>query len=336
MSHTSAQQLRGDVVDPNATSPEFDAFIERMTAAPFAADTTPMADLRSNFEKFAGSFHDIPETTSFEPVDADGVEAEWAIADGADRTSAIVYLHGGGYAIGSIAAYRDHCARLSLHTGLAVLSVGYRLAPENPFPAALDDVITAYRWAAGSKGANISASRLVIAGDSAGGGLTVSALVALRDAGDVLPAAAVCLSPLSDLAHTGASVTERAHLDPIVSPAGSHAYAVRYLGEDGDYARPDASPLFAQLHGLPPLLIQVGTSELLLDDSIRLARRVRDAGGEADLDVWPQMVHIFAFFASQIPESLRAVEYIARFVAHQLERASHDHPADPSSKGVHQ
>ncbi|MCU1476905.1 MAG: hypothetical protein JWQ64_1598 [Subtercola sp.] len=311
-------------LDPNATSPEFDAFIERMMAAPFAADTTPISDLRANFEKFAASFHDIPESTRFIPVNADGVDAEWAIADGADRRSAIVYVHGGGYAIGSIAAYRDMCARLSLYTGLAVLSVGYRLAPEHPFPAALDDVLTAYRWVLSAEGAAIPAARVVIAGDSAGGGLTVTALVALRDAGVKLPAAGVCLSPLTDLAHTGHSVTERAHLDPIVSPAGSHAYAVRYLGEDGDYTRPDASPLFAALHGLPPLLIQVGTSELLLDDSIRLARRVRDAGGEADLDVWPQMVHIFGFFASQIPESRHAVDYIARFIARHVGQVQDD------------
>lgn len=305
-----------DYADPYPVSPEFQALVDRLRAAPFKADTTTLDDLRANFERFAASFHDIPASVTFEPVEGAGVELEWAIAEGATRDAAVVYFHGGGYAIGSIAAYRDFCARISASTGVAVLSVGYSLAPEHRYPAALDDAVAAYRWLLST---GVAPERIAFAGDSAGGGIVVASLVALRDAGDPLPAAGVSISPLTDLAHTGDSVSERAHLDPIVTPEGSHAYAVRYLGEDGDYALPGASPLFAELHGLPPLLVQVGTSELLLDDSIRLVRKVRDAGGEADLDVWPRMIHIFPFFASQIPESRRGLDYLAGFLRRRLE-----------------
>lgn len=304
-----------EFADPYPMSSEMTELIARLRSRPFNADTTPLADLRANFERFAAAYQAVPESTRFESVTDAGVDAEWAIAEGADDSTVLVYFHGGGYSIGSIPAYRDHCARLSAATRARVLSVGYRLAPENPYPAALDDAVAVYRWVVAQ---GFAPGRIGFAGDSAGGGLVLSALVTLRDAGEQLPAVAVCLSPLADLAHTGDSVENRAHLDPIVTPEGSHAYAVRYLGEDGDYSLPDASPVYADLSGLPPVLVTVGTDEVLFDDSVRVVRKIRDAGGEADLDVWPRMVHIFPFFASQIPESRRAIEYIARFARRYL------------------
>jgi monoterpene epsilon-lactone hydrolase len=301
--------------DPYPRSDEIVALIERMRAAPFNADTTTIDDLRSNFERFAASFSDVPDLTRFEPVPDAGVELEWSIAANAVDDAAVLYLHGGGYSIGSIPAYRDHTARLSATIGARVLSVGYRLAPENRYPAALDDALAAYRWLVAS---GIRPERILIAGDSAGGGLALSTVVALRDAGEVLPAGIILLSPLADLAHTGQSVHERAHLDPIVSPEGSLAYSSRYLGEDGPFDLPAASPIFSDLGGLPPALVTVGTDEVLFDDSVRVVRKIRDAGGEADLDVWPRMIHIFPFFASQIPEARKAIEYIARFARARL------------------
>ncbi|KXX59544.1 alpha/beta hydrolase [Rhodococcus sp. LB1] len=295
-------------------STEFTELVDSLRSAPFAADTTTVPELRANFERFAASFYD-PPPTEFVADRAGNVPVEWTYTQGCDRSRVVMYLHGGGYSIGSIPAYRDMCARISHGTGAAVLSVDYRLAPEHRFPAAVDDSVAAYRWLL-SKG--FAPAQIAFAGDSAGGGLTVSTLVALRDAGAELPAAAVCISPLTDLAHTGASVHEKAHADPIVTPEGSHAYGVRYLGEDGNLADPLASPLYADLHSLPPILIQVGTSECLLDDSLRLARKLRDAGSLVDLDVWPEMIHIFSFFASRIPESRRALDYVTSFIAEHL------------------
>lgn len=293
---------------------EFTELVDRLRSAPFRADTITVPELRENFERFAASFYD-PPPVEFVADNVSDVPVEWSFAPGCDRSRVVMYLHGGGYSIGSIAAYRDMCARISHGTGAAVLSVGYRLAPEHRFPAAVDDSVAAYRWLLNNR---FDATQVAFAGDSAGGGLTISTLVALRDEGVELPAAAVCISPLTDLAHTGASVHEKAHLDPIVTPEGSHAYGVRYLGEDGNLADPLASPLYADLHSLPPILIQVGTSECLLDDSLRLARKLRDSGSSVDLDVWPEMIHIFSFFASQVPESQQALDYVTSFIDKHL------------------
>ncbi|GCE42489.1 6-hexanolactone hydrolase [Rhodococcus wratislaviensis] len=295
-------------------SQEFTALLDRLRSAPLRADSTPIAELRASFEKLAAAFYD-PPPVDFVPGNADGVDIEWAYASTCDRTQVVLYLHGGGFSTGSIRAYRDFCARISHGAEAAVLSVGYRLAPEHRFPAAVEDSVTAYRWLLAS---GIDAHRIVIAGDSAGGGLTMSTLIALRDSGVELPAAAVCISPKTDLALTGTSVQEKAYADPIVTPDGSYTHGVRYVGEGGDLCHPLASPLYADLHSLPPVLIQVGTAEVLLDDSLRLARRLRDAGGVVDLDVWPEMIHIFPFFASRIPESKRALEYLSAFIKHKI------------------
>jgi epsilon-lactone hydrolase len=302
--------------DAAMTSPEFDELLARLFASPFNADTTPIEVLRANFERFAASFTAIPVGTEFKPDVLNGVPVEWVRAPGSGADSVIVYLHGGGFSIGSIESYRDMSARLSLLTGFTVLTVGYRLAPEHRYPAALNDCVAAVEGVIAS---GVDASQMAIVGDSAGGGLTLSVLVRLREAGAAMPACGVCLSPLTDLAHSGDSVSERSHLDPIVTPAGSHAYGVRYLGsEDAMFTDPGASPLYADLHGLPPILIVVGTSEVLLDDSIRVAHRIRRSGGEVTLDIWPRMIHIFPFFASQIPESQQAMEGISAFLGHHL------------------
>ena len=301
--------------DPYPASDQLQDLVNQLRATPFQADTKPVSELRANFERFAAGFADIPATTRFEAVENTGVDMEWVIAQNASDEAVVLYFHGGGYTIGSIPAYRDHTARLSAMTGVRTLSVGYRLAPEHPFPAALEDALEAYEWLLVQ---GMSPERIVLAGDSAGGGLALATMVALRDQGRPLPAAATLLSPLADMAHTGASVHERAALDPIVTPTGSHAYSLRYLGPDGDYDTPYASPVYADLAGLPPVLVTVGTNELLLDDSIRVVRKIKDAGGQAELDIWPQMIHIFPFFASQVPEAQRAMQYICGFIRERL------------------
>jgi monoterpene epsilon-lactone hydrolase len=215
----------------------------------------------------------------------------------------LMYLHGGGYQLGSPGTLRNLIGLLSAGASARVLSVDYRLAPEHPFPAAVEDALTAYRWllAAGTDPAAIA-----IAGDSSGGGLALGTLVALRDAGDALPAAAAVISPWTDLALTGESLRTRAEAEVMVKPTGMPETAALYLN-GADPRHPYASPLYADLRGLPPILIHVGDAEVILDDSIRFAARARDAGVDVTLEVWDEMPHVWHAFAGLLPEADQAV-----------------------------
>jgi acetyl esterase/lipase len=244
------------------------------------------------------------------PVNAGGVPAEWIVAPGAADDRVMLYLHGGGYVMGSIATHRELAARLSKASGARVLVIDYRLAPEHPFPAAVDDAVAAYRWLLAQ---NIQSSRIVVAGDSAGGGLTLATLVALRDAKVPLPAAGVCISPWVDMEGTGASMTTRAKADPVVQKQGLLGMAQLYLGGQ-DPKSPLAAPLHADLRGLPPLFIQVGDAETLLDDSTRVAEKAKIAGVKVDLEIWPEMPHVWHLFAPFLPEGQQAIEKIGQFV----------------------
>jgi len=258
-----------------------------------------------------------PAGTVVEPVEANGVPAEWVAAAGVGDGRALLYLHGGAYQIGSPGTLRHLVARLSGVAQARALSVDYRLAPEYPFPAAVDDAVAAYRWllAEGTDPATIA-----VAGDSAGGGLALGTLVALRDAGEPMPAAAVLLSPWTDLALTGESLRTRASVDVMVKPGSMHQTAAFYLaGEDPRH--PYASPLYANLRGLPPLLIQVGDAEVILDDSTRVAARAREAGIDVTLEVWDEMPHVFHAFAGLLPESDQAIERIGEWLQHRYPTA---------------
>ena len=259
-----------------------------------------------------------PAGTVVEPVEANGVPAEWVTAAGAGEDRVLLYLHGGGYQIGSPATLRHVVVRLSEVARARALSVDYRLAPEHPFPAAVDDAVAAYRWllAEGTDPATIA-----VAGDSAGGGLALGTLVALRDAGEPMPAAAVLLSPWTDLALTGESLRTRAAVDVILKPGSMHQTAAVYLGGE-DPRHPYASPLYADLRGLPPLLIHVGDAEIVLDDSRRVAARARAAGVEVTLEVWDEMPHVFHAFAGLLPESDQAIERIGEWLQHRYATAS--------------
>ncbi len=246
----------------------------------------------------------------WEPLSANGVAAEWVTAPGADATRAVLYLHGGGYLMGSLNTHRDLMGRISRAANARVLGLDYRLAPEHPFPAAVEDGVAGYRFLLNQ---GLAPARLAIAGDSAGGGLTLATLVAARDAGLPLPAAAVCLSPWVDLEGTGESMKTRLHVDPIASPQGTSLLAQAYLG-NRSLRTPLASPLYADLKGLPPLLIQVGDHEVLLDDSTRIAERARAAGVKVKLEVWPEMVHVWQLFAGILPEGQQAVDGIGSFL----------------------
>ncbi len=250
----------------------------------------------------------LPADIRCQPVDANGVPAEWIAAPDVGR-GALLYLHGGAYVLGSIQVYRDLVARLARATHTRVLAIDYRLAPEHPYPAALDDAITAYRWLL--KG-DVDPSHIMLVGDSAGGGLTLATLVALRDAGEPLPAGAVCLSPWTDLALTGASVQSKAGSDPILDPDSLRCYA-SYYADERDKTLPLLSPLYADFEGLPPLLFQVGTDEILLDDAVRCADKAREAGVDVTLTIWDEMVHVFQMMGF-LTESKDAIRQIAEFV----------------------
>ena len=245
-----------------------------------------------------------------EPVNAGGVKSEWVTAPGADAGRAVLYLHGGGYVIGSINTHRDLASRISRAAKARVLLIDYRLAPEHPFPAAVEDSVAAYRWMLAQ---GLKPSRIAVAGDSAGGGLTVATLVAIRDAKLAIPAAGVCLSPWIDLEGVGDSMKSKASVDPMVQKEALLEMAKHYL-KGQDARSPLAAPLYADLAGLPPLLVQVGTAETLLDDSTRLAERARKAGVKVTLEPWENMIHVFQVFAPMLDEAQQAIDKIGEFV----------------------
>jgi acetyl esterase/lipase len=289
-------------------SEQLEQVINAIKSAP-GRDGATIEERRAAMEAVTVMFP-VSEDVTCQPVDAAGVPAEWISAPGVDPDRVIFYLHGGGYAIGSINTHREMVSRLSGAAAARALSVGYRLAPEHPFPAAVEDATAAYRWLL-STGAE--PSRIIIAGDSAGGGLTVATLVALRDAGDPLPAAAVCLSPWVDMEGLGDSMTSKADLDPMIQRETLLEGAKAYLG-GADPRTPLAAPIHADLAGLPPMLIQVGTAETLLDDSVRLAARAKSAGVDVTLEPWDDMIHVWQFFAALLPEGRQAIDRIGEFV----------------------
>ncbi|MEW6076734.1 MAG: alpha/beta hydrolase [Thermodesulfobacteriota bacterium] len=244
-------------------------------------------------------------------VDAGGVPAEWVAVPGSDGKGVILYFHGGGYTAGSLSSHRNLVSRLAVEAGRLLLAVDYRLAPEHPFPAAVDDAVAAYRWLVNSEG--VPAGMVIIGGDSAGGGLALAALIKLREEGDRLPRAAFCLSPWTDLAMTGDSIRTKADEDPFVEPRALGFLAGQYL-QGTDPEHPLASPLYADLTGLPPLLIQVGERECLLDDSLRLAEKAKAAGVDVTIDVWPEMIHVFQSFAPVAPEGVAGIRRVAEYL----------------------
>jgi monoterpene epsilon-lactone hydrolase len=253
----------------------------------------------------------VPKDVKCVPVNVKGIPAEWVSAPDAVEKHVILYLHGGGYIEGSINSHRELVSRISRVSKARVLIIDYRLAPEHRFPAALEDSTKAYKWLIEEQ--KIDPNFIVIAGDSAGGGLTLATLLNLRNKGIELPAAAVCLSPWTDLGITGESYKKNRKIDPMISLDGIIFDAELYL-DDEDYQNPLASPLYGDLKGLPPLLIQVGTAELLLDDSVNFAKRAKKAGVDVILDIWEDMPHVFQAFAAFAPEGQKGIEKVGEFV----------------------
>jgi epsilon-lactone hydrolase len=279
-----------------------------------------VAQMRSDWDAaFGGS----TAAGTCERVSAGGVEGEWISPADAPLDKAILYFHGGGFRIGSVASHRDLIAQIAVASGCRVLAINYRLAPEHRFPAALDDALAAYGWMLGQ---GLTPGNVAFAGDSAGGNLVLAAMLALRERGLPLPIAAVLMSPWTDLAATGTSYVTRAEVDPIHQRPMILALAKNYLGGQGDPCDPLVSPLYADLAGLPPLLIQVGDRETVLDDSVMFADLARAAGVDVHLEVWDGMIHVFQMFGAELPEAHQAIASIAQFLNRHLqtrnERAS--------------
>ena len=293
---------------PNA---QLDSVIELLSSRE-SLENPSVEDSRERFEQLA---RDVGGDTpaSVWRVDADGVPADLVSAGGPSSGKAILYLHGGGYVIGSSATHGELARRLSAAADADVLAIDYRLAPENPFPAPVEDAVTAYKWLIGQ---GCDPAGVAIAGDSAGGGLTVATLVSLRDHGIPLPACGVCLSPWVDMECLGESMNSRASLDPMVQREGLVAMADTYL-DGADPRTPLAAPMYADLNGLPHLLIQVGTSETLYDDATRLAERAEAAGVETCFESWEEMIHVWHLFAPMLDDGQRAIERIGEFVRAQ-------------------
>lgn len=273
------------------------------------ADSLTIAERRAQYER-AEKVFPIPPEVKVERVTAPVAPAEWLRPPSAEAGRVVLYLHGGGYVIGSPRSHRHLAAAIASAGGASGLLLDYRLAPEHPHPAAVDDAVGAYRWLLDQA---VAPGHIVIAGDSAGGGLAVATLLALRDAGVALPAGGVCISPWVDLTCSGGSYRTKAEADPIVRRAGVEEMARAYLGTAAPRT-PLASPLFADLRGLPPLLIHVGSDEVLLDDAVQLAERAKAAGVDTTLEVWDRMIHVWHWFLPMLDEAERALAGIGDFV----------------------
>ncbi len=291
------------------TSADVQACIDRVRAtySRWTRETT-VQQMRADWDAL---FWSDAVPARVQEVSAGGVTATWIVADDVDASRTLVYFHGGGFQVGSVRSHRDLMARLSAAASCRVLGVDYRLAPEHRFPAPLHDALAVYLWLVDQ---GVAAERIALAGDSAGGGLALGCLLALRDEGVALPAAGVTLSAWTDLGAGGASYETRAESDPIHQRRMILAMARNYLGADGDPADPRASPLRADLHGLPPLLMQVGDHETVLDDTRDFAAKARDAGVDVELEVGDAMFHVFQQFADTLPQAREAITRIGRFL----------------------
>jgi acetyl esterase/lipase len=271
-------------------------------------------EMRKGTESLA-KLASLPSDTKAEKITLNSISAEWICAKEAQEDRVILYLHGGGYNICSPNTHRELAAHISMASGAKVLLPDYRLAPEHPFPSALEDATSAYQWLldTGLTGGDIS-----IAGDSAGGGLSIATSISLRDAGEPSPASIVCISPWADLKMSANSIKTHAEIDPMLNLQLLKIMASNYIG-DGDPHSPLISPIYADLKGIPPLLIHVGSDEILLDDSTRLAERAKGAGVDVTLNIFNQMWHVFHLTARLMPEAKNAIKDLGSFIRKHFE-----------------
>jgi acetyl esterase/lipase len=291
-------------------SQELKQMIELLAGRP-AVGGGSIEEQRAGLETMLGSLP-LPESVTVNETRIGDMDADWVTMPNSANGRVVLYLHGGGYVMGSRRTHRELAARIARDAAARVLVLEYRLAPEHPFPAAVDDATRAYRWL---RKQGVAASSIAIAGDSAGGGLTLATLLALRDAGEALPACAVCLSPWTDLEGSGASAQPGGADDPMISVAALRDMGKLYAG--ADLRNPLAAPLHGSYKGLPPLLIQVGTREILLDDSTRVADKARAAGVTVRLEIEEGAPHVWQAVPG-LPEAVDAVKRIGAFVRERI------------------
>ncbi|MBV9655124.1 MAG: alpha/beta hydrolase [Acetobacteraceae bacterium] len=287
-----------------------DAEIERIRALLLARPRPPELSERRRRLDMLGEQSPLPADVRVTPETANGVAAEWTVTPEADPSRVLLFLHGGGYVSGSIASHRSMVAEAGRQAKARTLALGYRLAPEHPYPAALEDALAGFRFLVAS---GFDPGRIALSGDSAGGGITVATLVTLRDNREALPGCAWCISPWVDLEMTGASMSGKARIDPLIGIDYLRELAGLYLG-GADPRLPKASPLHADLRGLPPMLIQCGSAETLLDDSVRLAGAAARADVAVTLEIYPDMIHVWPLFHQQVAAGRRALAAAGRFI----------------------
>ena len=299
-----------------AVSPEGAAYLERLRKnTPFGTNSFDMQGLRAGMgTRIEPTIKDV----KLSKVKVGEIPCEWVLAPGADSDVRLLYIHGGGFVSGSGGRYLPLAAHISAAAKCAVLLPDYRLAPEHPFPAGLNDCVDAHQWMlANGPSGPAAAKATFVAGDSAGGSLTLTTLLALRDRKLTLPAGGIPISPTTDL--TLASESLKTVSDPIISAKTMPVFRDHYLGKT-DPKNPLASPVFGDYHGLPPLLIQVGEHEMLRDDSVRVAKKARADGISVKLEAWPGMFHVFQSHEPLLPEAREAIEHIAEFMRSSLPR----------------
>ena len=255
----------------------------------------------------------------FTEVDIGGVDGEWSIVPGSDEARVLIYFHGGGYCSGSIRSHRRMVSEAGRAAGIRTLAVGYRLAPEHPFPAAFDDALTAWRFV---RRQGIAAAHVAVGGDSAGGGLTAALINRLREAGEEQPACAWLVSPWTDLTMSGATLSSKDAVDPLIHKPYLEELAGAYLPAAIDRKDPRVSPLYADLRGFPPTLIQIGSDETLLDDSVRFAAAAGKADVAVTLEIWPHMIHAWHLWNAHLEDGRRALASAGAFMRAHLHGGS--------------
>ena len=293
-------------------SPEFEALLAAIRASPRpapASGTDGVRQARESMDQVLGSIP-LAEGVLAGETDAGGCPAVWVRPAGVDDDRVLLYLHGGGYRAGSAMAFSGFASQFAVATSLPTLVPDYRLAPEHRFPAAIQDTTTVYRWLLAE---GYESESIALLGDTAGGGLVLATMLAIRDAGLPQPAAAACMSPLLDLTASASSYDKYADEDPIYSRAQALASAADYLG-DADPREPLASPVFADLSGLAPLMVHASDNEVLVDDARTIVANILATGGRANLELWPELMHFWHLFVPNVPESTAAVLGVAEFL----------------------
>jgi acetyl esterase/lipase len=261
-----------------------------------------------------GSFWPVAGDIALDPIDLEGVPGEWSLAPGSSASQVLIFFHGGGYCSGSIRSHRRMVTEAGRAGAVRTLAVGYRLAPEHPFPAALDDAFTAWRFVR----SQVPARKIAIGGDSAGGGLTIALLNRLKDAGEELPSCAWLVSPWTDLAMSGQTLISKDALDPLIHKAYLEELAAAYVPAGTDRKDPRFSVLYADLKGLPSTLIQVGSAEALFDDATRFAAAAGTQGVFVTLEIWPHMIHAWHLWNAHLQEGRRALGNAGAFLQRYL------------------